>query len=151
VFALITGNQKFLLIRESFLTLAYGLICLGSLLLPRPIMFYFGRHFATGNDPIRIASYNALWRYPGFRSLNRLVTIVWGIGMLGDFVIRLALIYALSVAQVLVIAPIVTYVIIIGLIIWTMAISLKAARRGEAIRQQRLAIAQDAGGRQDGQ
>jgi hypothetical protein len=137
LFALITGNQKFLLIRESFLTLAYGIICLGSLLFPKPIMFFIGRHFATGNDPAKIAFYNALWQYPAFRRLNRLITVVWGVALLCEFAIRLVLVYTLTVAQALAILPIVTYAILIALVGWTIAVSKRGARRGEAIRQQR--------------
>jgi hypothetical protein len=142
VFALITGNQKFLLIRESFLTLAYGIVCLGSLLFPKPIMFYIGRHFATGNDPAKIAYYNALWHYPAFRRLNRLVTMVWGIVLLGEFAIRLMLVYTLTVAQVLAISPVVTYGILIALIGWTIMTSSRAARRSESLHQQRHAAEQ---------
>ncbi len=102
-------------------------------------MFFIGRHFATGNDPAKITYYNALWQYPAFRSLNRLITIVWGVALLCEFSIRLILVYTLTVAQVLVISPIVTSVILIALIWWTIVVSKRGARRGEASRQQRLA------------
>lgn len=142
VVSLISGNQKFLLIRESFITLAYGLVCLGSLLLSKPLIFYIGRHFVTSNDPAKIASYNSLWQYPGFRSLNRLVTVVWGVALLCEFAIRIVMVMTLSVAEILAISPFVFNGILIALIVWTMAISGRAARRGEAVRQQRLAVEQ---------
>lgn len=142
VFALITGNQKFLLIRESFLTLAYGLLCLGSLLLSKPIMFYIGRHFATGNDPEKIAYYNSLWQYPAFRSLNRLVTVVWGIALVCEFAIRIIMVMTLPVAEILATAPLVTDGILIALIVWTVAMSRRAALRGETARKTRAAAEQ---------
>src|SRR5579864_4185815 len=37
------GSPRLLLMRESFFTALFGLACFGSLLLPRPMMFYFGR------------------------------------------------------------------------------------------------------------
>jgi intracellular septation protein A len=46
--SLISGDARFYLVKESFLTGLFGLVCLGSLLLPRPLMFYFGRQFASG-------------------------------------------------------------------------------------------------------
>src|SRR5712672_329853 len=36
------GSPRILLVRESLFTGVFGLACFGSLLLPRPMMFYFG-------------------------------------------------------------------------------------------------------------
>jgi hypothetical protein len=134
--AVVTGNQKLLLIRESFFTGGFGLVCLISLLFPRPLMFVIGRHFATGNDPARIAYFNSLWQYPGFRATQRLITVVWGIGLLGEFVIRLILIYTLSVAQVLAASPVILAIITILLVLWTLAYGRSKARQAAQRRRQ---------------
>lgn len=42
----------------------FGVVVLGSLLLPRPVMFYFGRKFATDGTAEGLAYWNGLWRYP---------------------------------------------------------------------------------------
>ncbi len=119
--ALVTGDQKLLLIRESFITSGYGLACFVSLLFfPRPLMFVLMRHFITGNDSERVRGFNARWNYPPFRRFQRIVTLVWGIGLIGEFIIRLVLIYTLAVAQVLAISPIILDVITVLLILWTM-------------------------------
>ena len=55
------GSPKLLLIRESFFTGAFGIACFVSLALPRPIMFYFGRHFTAGRDPAGIAEFDSGW------------------------------------------------------------------------------------------
>src|SRR5262249_40267671 len=73
------GDPKLLLIRESFFTGALSIACFVSLLLPRPLMFYFGRYFATANDRTKRDQYNGLWQYPYFRFVNRVITVVWGI------------------------------------------------------------------------
>src|SRR5207253_1328774 len=39
------GSPGLLLVRESMFTGAFGAACFASLLLPRPMMFYFSRHF----------------------------------------------------------------------------------------------------------
>src|SRR5579859_6778789 len=41
---LLGGSARLLLVRESLFTGAFGLACFVSLLLPRPLMFYFGRY-----------------------------------------------------------------------------------------------------------
>ena len=60
VASLISGNIFFVLIKESFLTGTFGLICLGSLLFGRPLMFYVNRQFVAGDDPDRLAWWNGL-------------------------------------------------------------------------------------------
>lgn len=74
--SLISGDERFFLIKESFLTGLFGVVCLSSLLLPRPLMFYFGRQFASGGDPQRAAYYSSLWQHQAFRFSQRLITAV---------------------------------------------------------------------------
>jgi hypothetical protein len=103
----IGGGPKLLLLRESLFTGAFALACLVSLAFRsrRPLMFFFGRVFATGNDPVRRAWYDQLWRYPGFRRVQRIITLVWGLVFLGEFTLRVALIYTVSPATVLAVSP----------------------------------------------
>jgi hypothetical protein len=61
---LLGGDPKIVLVRESFVTGALGVVCLLSLLFPRPLLFYIGREFSTGDDPVRIAAFNDLGQVP---------------------------------------------------------------------------------------
>ncbi len=115
------GSTKLLLIRESLFTGAFGIACFVSLALPRPIMFYFGRHFTAGRDPARIADFNAGWQRAAFRRVTRLITVVWGATSVGEFLIRVALVYTLPAAVVLVVSPIVLGGLLIATILWTFA------------------------------
>ena len=56
------GDTRILLISESLVTAIFGLTCFVSLLLPRPLMFYFGRYFIAGSDPAKVASFNHNWQ-----------------------------------------------------------------------------------------
>lgn len=123
VAALIGGNAKLLLIRESFVTGALGIVALVSLLAPRPLMFYFGRQMATGMDPARIASFDAAWRFSWFRRLFLLLTLVWGVGWTGEFALRVLLVSILTVPQALAITPVLFNLITVALIAWTFAYS----------------------------
>jgi len=134
--AFITGDQKVFLIRESVLTGALGIVCLVSLLFPRPLMFYFGRQFASGGDPAKAAFYNSLWQRQSFRFFIYVITVVWGVGFVAEFALRVVLVYTLPVAEVVAIAPIIFNVITIGLILWTVAY-------GSSVRRKRQAQDQD--------
>jgi len=99
------GSPKLLLLRESFFTAAFGLACLVSLALPRPLMFYFARFFTAGNDPVRKARIDASYQYPEIRRGHRIITLGWAVLMLGEFVARVAMIYTLPVSTVLAVSP----------------------------------------------
>ena len=121
------GDPKVYLIRESFFTITFGLALLISLALPRPVMFYMARHFASGNDPSNIARFNLLWQeHESFRRRLRVITAVWGTGLLLEAIIRITLVNMLSVQQFLAVSPFVIYGITAALIIWTFS----AGRRG---------------------
>lgn len=113
------GDPRLLLIRESLFTGAFGLVCLISLLFPRPIMFYFGRYFLAGADPQRRDLFNARWYNPMVRRAHRLVTVTWGLVYVGEFLLRVTLVYGLSTGRVLAIAPLVTGLATVGAILWT--------------------------------
>lgn len=118
---LLGGSYKVLLLRESLFTFVFGLVCLGSLVppAPRPLMFYFGRVFATGNDPVRRAAFEASWQYPQARRRHRVITLVWGLFYVAEFAFRVVLIYTVSPATVLAVSPIVLGGATILVILWT--------------------------------
>ena len=140
--ALVGGDPRLFLIRESFLTVALGIASLVSLLFPRPLWFYIFRYFVSGNDPERTAAFDANWQYALFRSYIRIVTIVWGVTYLGEFILRLILVYNLSIPQFLAISPFIFYGITIGVIAFTIAYGNRTRRRGEELLRQRQAAAQ---------
>jgi hypothetical protein len=99
-------------------------------------MFYFGRYFATGDDPAKVAAYNQLWQYEYFRHVNRIITLVWGVAVVGEFLLRVVMVYRLSINQVLALSPIVFNAITIGVIAWTFAYGRFAQRKGEQMQQE---------------
>jgi len=137
--SLISGSVFFALIKESFLTATFGLICLGSLLAERPLMFYINRQFVAGDDPVRLEWWNGLWQYPHFRAAQRLVTAVWGIAYLVEALVRVGLALVLSPAQVVAISPVMAFGVMIVLIAWTRRYML--ALRERRVREQQLSPA----------
>ena len=129
--SLISGDPRFILIKESFLTAVFGLACLLSLVfLPRPLMFYFGRQFSSAGDPARAAAFEAMWQYTQFRAVNRNMTLVWGFSYLGEAALRAGLSFILPISVFLIISQVLAIGVTFALISWTMAYARRSARRG---------------------
>jgi uncharacterized membrane protein len=112
------GSARLLLLRESLFTGAFGVACFVSLLLPRPMMFYFARHFIAGADPERQARFNSGWQLPEVRFAHRLITTVWGCAFVGELILRIVLIYNASAATVLIVSPILLGTLTVVTMIW---------------------------------
>lgn len=128
-----TGDARLFLVRESALTVLFGLICLISLLLPRPIWFYIIRYFTVGNDEAQMLAYNTAWKFASFRGYIRTVTFLWGFIYTVEFLVRLLMIYTLSIAQVLLYSSIIFYAL-------TVLASVATFRLGARLRKRRTTI-----------
>lgn len=127
--ALAFNSPQLVLIKEGAVTGLFGVVLLGSLFAPRPLMFYFGRRFATSGIPARIDWWNSLWQYEGFRRGQRMLTIVWGVALAGSAGICIALTYALSVDVMVVVMNLVPYIVFALLIAFTVSYGKRAQRR----------------------
>ena len=124
-----TGDARLFLIRESMLTALFGVICLISLLFPKPIWFYIIRYFTVGNNQEQMLAYEAAWKFASFRGYIRTVTILWGALYTIEFLIRLAMIYTLSISQVLVFSSIVFYLLTILASVLTFRLGARLRKR----------------------
>jgi len=133
--SLISGDLFFALVNKSLLTGAFGLICLGSLLGERPLLFYIIRQFVAGDDPQRLLWWNGLWQHAEFRAAQRLVTAVWGVTFLLEAAFRIGLAFAFPPEQIVVISPTIAFGVLVALILWTRRYLL--ALRARRLAQQR--------------
>lgn len=130
--SLLSGNVLFILIKESMITALFGLVCVSSLLWPRPLMFYFGRQFAAGEDPARLVWWNGLWdQRERFRTTLRMITTVWGVAFLIEAMVRVGFALTLTPGIVVMISPIMAIAVTVLLIIWTRNYARAAQQRGE--------------------
>jgi intracellular septation protein A len=125
-------NSRLLLLKESALTVLLGVAFLVSLLLPRPLMFYFGRKFATDGTPDSLAWWNGLWQYAGFRHSQRVLTAVWGLGFVGQGVLLGVLTAMVSTRTMVGLNSTVPYLCIGLQILFTVTYSKRARARGAA-------------------
>ncbi|WP_342777136.1 MULTISPECIES: VC0807 family protein [Streptomyces] len=125
------NSARTLLVKDSCVTGLFGLLCLATLLAPRPLIFYFGRKFATDGTPESTAWWNGLWQYPGFRRSMTVMTAVWGVGYLLEAGVRVALAYVLDTDTMVAVSPIMIYGVLAGLALWTVYYGKKSKAEGE--------------------
>ncbi|MER5808037.1 VC0807 family protein [Streptomyces sp. NPDC002033] len=127
-----THSARTLLIKDSAVTGLFGLLCLATLLAPRPLMFYFGRKFGTDGTKEGVAEFNGLWQYPDFRRVMRHMTAVWGVAYLVEAALRVVLAFTLPTSTMVILNPFLIYGFLGGLILWTVRYSKRAQAEGEA-------------------
>jgi hypothetical protein len=120
------NSARLVLIKESVVTGLFGVVALCSLALPRPLMFYFGRKFATNGTPEGIAHWNGLWQYSSFRHTQRVITVVWGVVSLVEALLRIGLSYALSTSVMTVVSSILPLAVTGSLLVWTIGYGRRA-------------------------
>ena len=106
--SLIAGSPRFLLVKDGWLTGMWGLWFLVSLRTRRPATYLCSRPLFQGRrifDPGKRAwvastteSWDSIWeRSPTFRRIWRVTTIIWGMALLIDAVIRVVMAYTLPI------------------------------------------------------
>ena len=131
--SLLLGGSAFVLkVRDSAFTCLFGLVCLASLTRSRPVMFYVGRALSAGDNPEKLQAYEELWTMPTAPRTFRIITAVWGAGLLAEGSARVALAAVLPTGTFLAVSPILAAVMIGGMFAFTVWFSQRARQRGEA-------------------
>jgi intracellular septation protein A len=115
---LLGGSPRLLLVRESFITGIFGLVFLGSLLFPKPLLFYLAKP-TMAKQGMTEEDFVSRWSIPGFRYVFYLMTAVWAIGLLVEATLKIFLAFTMPVGQFLVVSPIISYAIFFGLLGWS--------------------------------
>lgn len=125
--SMVAFNSPFLLlVKESAVTGLFGIVLLVSLLLPRPVMFYFGRKFGTDGSAEGVAYWNQLWRHASFRRTQYTITAVWGVAFLAEALLRIGLAAVLPTSVMVAITSLLPIAVIAALVGWTIAYGKRA-------------------------
>jgi hypothetical protein len=134
------GDATLLKVRDSALTGLFGVVCLVSLGTRRPAMFYMGRSFATAGDRQKMTEFDELWAWPGVAARFRIVTVVWGVGLVAEAVARTVLAVSVPTQTFLVVTPFINWGVLGGLLWWTTVYS-RAGERAVAEALQAAEVA----------
>lgn len=129
---LLGGSAFVLKVRDSAFTCLFGLVCLASLTRSKPLMFFVGRALSAGDNPEKVQAYEDLWTMPTAPRTFRVITVVWGFGLLAEGSARVVLAALLPTGTFLAVSPVLAAVMIGGMFAFTVWFSQRARQRGEA-------------------
>lgn len=129
---LVSHNARLVLDEGSVPTAVFGLICLGSLGTPKPLMYRLAVEF-IGPDTPKGQEFTGLWQYAEFRRVFRVVTAVWGIAYLAEAVARVVIVQNTSTGTALAISKVLPYAVAAVLMTWTFGYGQYQKRKGERL------------------
>ncbi|HEV2259416.1 MAG TPA: VC0807 family protein [Streptosporangiaceae bacterium] len=135
ILGLVSGNARLVLLEGSVPTAVFGVLCLASLRSRRPLIFRFALEF-MGPDTPRGREFDGLWRYPGFRHLFWLYTVVWGCTYLAEAAARIVIVENTSTGTALAISKVMPYAVTGVLVLWMVFTGRRARRQGERLAAQ---------------
>jgi ABC-type dipeptide/oligopeptide/nickel transport system permease component len=124
---LLGGNAYMLKVRDAFFTALFGIACIVTIYThERPALFYVGRYLSAGNDPTKVAAYNELHEVPTARHVFRVLSVVWGIGLVIEASARMVLAEALHTSTYVAVSPFITAIVIGSLFTFTIVYAKRA-------------------------
>jgi hypothetical protein len=126
------GSVQFLQLRERLVTVIIGAVFLGSAAIGKPLMYELVRAFlARANDP-ELQRVESLRDNSFFKTGMTIMTVVWGVGLLADAAVSIALVYVLPIRIYLVVNSLMGYATIGSLTLWNLWFGRRMRRKGEA-------------------
>jgi intracellular septation protein A len=132
VIGVISHSARLVLAEGSVPTGVFGLICLGSLLTRRPLMFRLALEFMGPGSP-KGREFAGLWQYEGFRRPFRNLTALWGLAYLTEAAVRIVIAAHTPVGLAFAISKVMPLAVTAVLVLWTVAYSLHHRRKGRRI------------------
>ena len=139
------GGPKFLQLRETLVGAVIGLAFVVSVIIRRPIIYYFARaNMQRANDAEGVQRFEELRDNPYFRRVMTVMTLVWGLGLIAHTTVNCILVFQVSIPTYLAISPIIGYSFTGALVGFTFLYARRAQRLGDARRAAAAAAAEQA-------
>ena len=113
------GSQRVLLLRDSVVTSAVGIVVALSAVFPKPILYYLFRQIQGGEPAL---------------GPMRTLSVVLGLGLVAEMAVRTAMVYAMTTSRFLLVSPFVQYGLTGLLVLW----AVLYMRRRDAAPSDRL-------------
>ncbi|QWF77687.1 VC0807 family protein [Amycolatopsis sp. CA-230715] len=122
----VTGDARFVLAKDAAVSGVASLVMLGSCLIGRPIAYYAAKRFAESSGH---AGFDRTANTDAMRRRWYRVTLVWGLGLLADTVLRVLCVYMLSIDVAATASQVLMLVFYAGLLVWT----IRSARKKSTV------------------
>lgn len=110
--ALVTGDARFVIVKDYLVTFVIALAALGTIGLDRPFIARIRRDLSP--DP---ALFDARWvRDPAFRATHRRLTLLWVVGLVAEVVVAVAVVYTTPLSVAVVVTGVLTPAVLLTLI-----------------------------------
>ncbi len=113
------GSVRLLQLREKLVTALIGAAFLISALIGRPLIYELARASMARKNSPELAEFESRRDRPGFRRTMMLMTLVWGLGLVGEAALAAVLVFLMPIPAYLVAAPVLGYGTIGALTLWT--------------------------------
>jgi len=121
--ALLTGDARFVLVKDYMVTFVIALAALATLGLDRPFIARVRRDLSP--DPQR---FDDEWaRNAAFRRVHRRLTAMWVVGLVGEVVVAVAIVYTAPLSVAVVLTGVLTPAVLLTLIAVTQVRAGRAA------------------------
>jgi hypothetical protein len=113
------GSPRMLMVRENLFTAPIGLLFLVSLLMKKPLIYFAAHAVASRQDPQAASRFEAAWQRPNVMHGLRIMSLVWGIGLVVQGVLLGWMAWTWPVERFLILSPIIGYGMLGLLGVWT--------------------------------
>lgn len=129
VLGLLSGDPRFLLLKNSIVTGALGLTFLVSVVVGTPLTLAAMQSFQPARREQIRREYDT---EPSARRGHRVSSTVWGLGLLTEALVRVPLVFLLPVSVMVGVGEALSVVTVGGLIAWTVRYAKRARDAGDA-------------------
>lgn len=116
------GDARMRALEDPMVSGMVGVSFLVSLALPRPLVFYLARSTMAREDHRGVESFEKHWRErPSLVAYIRLMTLVWGVGMTGENILRTLIVWQWpNDPRTAIASNVLRYGVYAGLTVWTL-------------------------------
>lgn len=125
-------SPRLLQVRGKLGTGLIGLVFLGSAAIGRPVIYQLTRALRHRRSPAERDSFEALRENRHVRRAAKVLTLVWGVGLVAEAALGVVLAVSLPASAYLWIGPVLDYGMLAGLTLWTFRFSRRQGAKIDA-------------------
>lgn len=130
---LMGGSPRLLMVRENLFSIPIGLAFLISAATARPAIYYLAVATLQRQSAENRARFEAVWQRPHVLRGLRVMSIVWGAGLVAQGLLLGWMAWTWPIERYLLLSPIIGYGMIAVLLIWTFRYRSTLRRRSEGM------------------